>query len=78
VTEYYPWLALPFVRLDHAAEHGYGVPAFSINSMQQGLAIMATAAATELIDALEAIHARLPNIHLVLHGSSLVPQELQA
>ena len=26
--------------LDHAAEHGYGVPAFNINNMEQGLAIM--------------------------------------
>ncbi|MFT3671115.1 class II fructose-bisphosphate aldolase [Aestuariivirga sp.] len=26
----------------------------------------------------EAIHAKLPNIHLVMHGSSSVPQELQA
>ncbi len=25
--------------LDHAAEHGYGVPAFNINNMEQGLAI---------------------------------------
>jgi fructose-bisphosphate aldolase class II len=25
----------------------------------------------------EAIHAKLPNIHLVMHGSSSVPQELQ-
>jgi fructose-bisphosphate aldolase, class II len=25
----------------------------------------------------EAIHTRLPNIHLVMHGSSSVPQELQ-
>ena len=23
--------------LDHAAEHGYGVPAFNINNMEQGL-----------------------------------------
>ena len=30
--------------LDHAAEHGYGVPAFNINNMEQGLAIMAAAA----------------------------------
>src|ERR1700679_1561370 len=29
--------------LDHAAEHGYGVPAFNINNMEQGLAIMAAA-----------------------------------
>jgi len=26
--------------LDHAAEHNYGVPAFNINNMEQGLAIM--------------------------------------
>jgi len=26
--------------LDHAAEHSYGVPAFNINNMEQGLAIM--------------------------------------
>lgn len=29
------------------------------------------------MDVVEAIHARLPNIHLVMHGSSSVPQELQ-
>jgi fructose-bisphosphate aldolase class II len=29
--------------LDHAAENGYGVPAFNINNMEQGLAIMAAA-----------------------------------
>ncbi|HLG46872.1 MAG: class II fructose-bisphosphate aldolase [Pseudomonadota bacterium] len=29
--------------LDHAAEHGYGVPAFNINNMEQVLAIMAAA-----------------------------------
>jgi fructose/tagatose bisphosphate aldolase len=26
--------------LDHAADHGYGVPAFNINNMEQGLAIL--------------------------------------
>src|SRR5258707_14193142 len=31
--------------LDHAAEHGYGVPAFNINNMEEGLAIMEAAAA---------------------------------
>ena len=30
--------------LDHAAERGYGVPAFNINNMEQGLAIMKAAA----------------------------------
>ncbi|WP_163270346.1 class II fructose-bisphosphate aldolase [Chelativorans alearense] len=33
--------------LDHAAEHGYGVPAFNINNMEQGLAIMEAAKACE-------------------------------
>jgi fructose-bisphosphate aldolase class II len=33
--------------LDHAAECGYGVPAFNVNNMEQVLAIMAAAAATE-------------------------------
>jgi fructose-bisphosphate aldolase class II len=33
--------------LDDAAEHGYGVPAFNINNMEQALAIMEAAAATD-------------------------------
>lgn len=33
--------------LDHAAEHGYGVPAFNINNMEQGLAIMEAAKAVD-------------------------------
>ena len=33
--------------LDHAAERGYGVPAFNINNMEQGLAIMEAAKATD-------------------------------
>ena len=33
--------------LDHAAENGYGVPAFNINNMEQGLAIMRAAAACD-------------------------------
>ena len=33
--------------LDHAAEHGYGVPAFNINNMEQVLAIMQAAAACD-------------------------------
>jgi len=32
--------------LDHAAEQGYGVPAFNINNMEQGLAIMRAAEKT--------------------------------
>jgi fructose-bisphosphate aldolase, class II len=33
--------------LDHAAENGYGVPAFNINNMEQALAIMEAAKATD-------------------------------
>ena len=33
--------------LDHAAEHEYGVPAFNINNMEQGLAIMKAAEACD-------------------------------
>ncbi len=33
--------------LDHAAERGYGVPAFNINNMEQGLAIMEAAKACD-------------------------------
>ena len=33
--------------LDHAAENGYGVPAFNINNMEQGLAIMEAAKAVD-------------------------------
>lgn len=33
--------------LDHAAERGYGVPAFNINNMEQGLAIMNAASACD-------------------------------
>ena len=29
--------------LDHAAEHDYGVPAFNINNMEQGLAVLEAA-----------------------------------
>ena len=33
--------------LDHAADHAYGVPAFNINNMEQGLAIMEAAKACD-------------------------------
>ena len=33
--------------LDHAAEHGYGVPAFNVNNLEQVQAIMEAAAATD-------------------------------
>ena len=72
--------------LDHAAEHGYGVPAFNINNMEQGLAIMRAAAATDapvIIQAsrgargyagdimlrhmIEALAEMYPDNHIVMH-----------
>ncbi len=32
--------------LDHAAENGYGLPAFNINNLEQGLAILMAAEKT--------------------------------
>ena len=72
--------------LDHAAENGYGVPAFNINNMEQGLAIMEAAKATEspviiqasrgarayandimLAKMMEALEAIYPDIPLCVH-----------
>src|SRR5579863_6167887 len=72
--------------LDHAAEHDYAVPAFNLNNMEQGLAIIDAAKAVDapvilqasrgarsyardimlakMIEALEALH---PDIPLCLH-----------
>jgi fructose-bisphosphate aldolase class II len=72
--------------LDDAAEHGYGVPAFNINNMEQGLAIMEAAAAVDapviiqasrgarsyagdimLVKMIEALEETYPQIPLCLH-----------
>ncbi len=77
--------------LDHAAEHGYGVPAFNINNMEQGLAIMEAAKAVDapvilqasrgarsyagdimlarMIDALEAMYTDIPLCMHLDHGN---------
>ena len=77
--------------LDHAAERGYGVPAFNINNMEQGLAIMEAAAACDapviiqasrgarsyandimlakMIDALEEMHPQIPLCLHLDHGN---------
>jgi fructose-bisphosphate aldolase, class II len=78
--------------LDHAAEHGYGVPAFNINNMEQGLAIMEAANAVNapviiqasrgarqyandtvlarLIDALVEIYPHIPVCMHLDHGNN--------
>jgi fructose-bisphosphate aldolase class II len=78
--------------LDHAAEQGYGVPAFNINNMEQGLAIMEAASALDapviiqasrgarqyandvmlarMIDALVEIHPQIPICMHLDHGSN--------
>jgi fructose-bisphosphate aldolase class II len=78
--------------LDHAAEHGYGVPAFNINNMEQGLAILQAAEAVgapviiqasrgarqyagdivlaKLIDALVELHPDIPVCMHQDHGNN--------
>ncbi len=72
--------------LDHAAEFGYGVPAFNINNMEQGLAIMQAAKACDapvilqasrgarsyandimLAKMMEALELMYPDIPLCIH-----------
>jgi fructose-bisphosphate aldolase class II len=72
--------------LDHAAENGYGVPAFNINNMEQGLAIVKAAAATDapvilqasrgarsyagdimLRHMVQALTEMFPDTHIVMH-----------
>ncbi len=77
--------------LDHAAENGYGVPAFNINNMEQGLAIMEAAKAVDapviiqasrgargyardimlakMIDALAEIYPHIPVVMHLDHGN---------
>lgn len=79
--------------LDHAAEHEYAVPAFNINNMEQGLAILQAAHATsspviiqasrgarayahdvmlaKIIDALVEIYPDIPICMHLDHGNSL-------
>ena len=60
--------------LDHAAEHGYGVPAFNVNNMEQVQAIMQAqmdrekrlAQADDIIvndDTLEALENKVQQLH---------------
>jgi fructose-bisphosphate aldolase class II len=72
--------------LDHAAEQGYGVPAYNINNMEQGLAIMEAAKQTDspviiqasrgarqyagdlmLAKLVEGLEAQYPTIPICLH-----------
>jgi fructose-bisphosphate aldolase class II len=72
--------------LDHAAEHGYGLPAFNINNMEQGLAILQAAKETDspviiqasrgarkyagdlmLAKLIEGLEAMYPEIPICLH-----------
>lgn len=66
--------------LDHAAEHNYGVPAFNINNMEQGLAIMEAAKKTDapvIIQASRGARAYAGDImlrHMVQALSEMYPQ----
>ena len=78
--------------LDHAAKHGYGVPAFNVNNMEQALAIVAAAARTDapvilqasrgartyagdvmirkMVEAVEEMHPRIPVCLHQDHGNN--------
>ena len=45
--------------LDHAAENQYGVPAFNINNMEQGLAILKAADKTVVEGGSHLVHSHL-------------------
>jgi len=66
--------------LDHAAERDYGVPAFNINNMEQGLAIMRAAAACDapvILQASRGARSYAGDImlrHLVTALSEIYPQ----
>jgi fructose-bisphosphate aldolase, class II len=66
--------------LDHAAEHGYALPAFNVNNMEQMLAIMAAAAATDspvIMQASRGARAFANDIvlsHLIRAAIELYPQ----
>ncbi|PKU21932.1 class II fructose-bisphosphate aldolase [Telmatospirillum siberiense] len=65
--------------LDHAAEHGYGVPAFNINNMEQMLAVMAAAKKTDspvILQASRGARAYANDIvlkHLIMAAVELYP-----
>ena len=78
--------------LDHAAEHGYGLPAFNVNNMEQILAIMEAAAVVDapvilqasrgarsyagdimirkMVEAVEEMHPRIPVCLHQDHGNN--------
>jgi len=57
------WPDLRDEAIRQANKHGYGVPAFNINIMEHGLAIMSSDAATEFIDAFDQALSRYPGLH---------------
>jgi len=66
--------------LDHAAEHGYGVPAFNINNMEQLLAIMNAAKKTDspvILQASRGARAYAGDLilkHLILGAVEMFPE----
>ena len=54
--------------LDHAAEHSYGVPAFNINNMEQGLAIMEAARAVAAPVILQASRGARSDAGAIMRG----------
>src|SRR5258708_12055100 len=61
--------------LDHAAERGYGVPAFNINNMEQGLAIMEAAAAVDAPVIIQASRGAPPSPPHLMPSNIIHPLE---
>src|SRR5437879_12702510 len=61
--------------LDHAAEHAYGVPAFNINNMEQGLAIMDAAAAVDAPVMIQASRGGRSYAHDIMLSKMIVALE---
>jgi fructose-bisphosphate aldolase class II len=62
--------------LDHAAEHGYGVPAFNINNMEQGLAILNAAARADAPVILQASRGARSYAHDIMLAKMMEALEL--
>ena len=66
--------------LDHASEHGYGIPAFNVNNMEQVLSILAAAKKTNspvIIQASKGARAYANDAvlkHLMLAGAEMYPE----
>ena len=58
--------------LDHAAEHGYGVPAFNVNNLEQMRAIMEAADKTDFLYTIESFE--FPELQALAVEMGFIPR----